>query len=129
MQLPPVERCEDIDLLWAAEDDAKLLRKHARPLNNSLALASSSMTQPKNLPGGSSWRPTVSVQGKLHHNIGPLNPDDGAERRYAQLYVHDPSFDDEAETAGRCASLRLGSKVCLLSPPPHLRLDRDPRAP
>ena len=69
------------------------------------------MAQPNNLPGGSTWRPTVAVQGKLYHNVGALNPADGVDRRWAQLYVHDPSFDADAETVARIGSLRLGTSV------------------
>ena len=107
IHVPPVERSPGVEALWQDRAQAKLLRKHARPLNNSLALASSSISQPRNLPGGSSWSPTVSVQGKIYHNIGALNPADGADRRWAQMYVFDPSFD---ETTERLASLRLGSR-------------------
>ena len=108
VHVPPVERSAEVDALWDDDDSTKLLRKHAWPLNNSLALASSSMNQPSNLPGGSSWSPTVSVQGKMYHNIGALNPAPGVEKRWAQLYVYDPAVD---ETTRRGASLRLGSHV------------------
>ena len=83
IHVPAVERSPGVEALWADYVDAKLLRKHSRPLNNSLSLASSSISQQRNLPGGSSWSPTVSVQGKIYHNIGALNPAEGADRRWA----------------------------------------------
>ena len=41
--------------------------------------------------------PSVAIQGKLYHKIGPLEHDpDNPQwpRSFAQLYVHDPALDE-----------------------------------
>ena len=73
------------------------LSRLSHSLNNSLALASMSVREPKDRPGRSTWVPAVSIQGKLYHRLGPLAPTDGETRQFAQLYVHDPA-DTEATT-------------------------------
>ena len=56
-----------------------------------------SVREPNNRPGGSTWVPAVTIQGKLYHRLGPLSPADGETKQFAQLYVHDPA-DTEATT-------------------------------
>ena len=92
-----------------------LRTSRVRSLNNALALASQVVETPNNLPGRSGWAPSVSIQGKLHHLVGPLEPDvdehgNVETRKWAQLYVHDPAADDAeaAELDARSASLKLG---------------------
>ena len=88
-------------------------------MNNSLALASQVVTEPKNRPGRSQWVPSVSIQGKLYHMVGPLEPDvheDGRvdTRQWAQLYVHDPAVgndDDETELQARFAGLKFSDRT------------------
>ena len=41
------------------------------------------------------WQPSVVIQGKLYHKIGPLNADDEHAPAFAQLYVY--------ENLSRCA--------------------------
>jgi len=62
----------------ADPQSAKLLKSHGRKLNNGLALASAKVKEPANLPGESSWRPSVVIQGKLYHRVGPLAVSEGA---------------------------------------------------
>lgn len=95
---------------------ALLRRSHAHPpqrLNNSLALASQVVKDPNNRPGRSGWAPSVSIQGKLHHLVGPLQTEPGETRKWAQLYVHDPAAVDEAadddELQARYATLKWPS--------------------
>ena len=79
---------------WMAQDTkGKTLRKYARPINNALALASQ-VVNIKTPPGGG-YTPSVVIQGKLYHNMGPLRPDDGAQPIFAQVYV----LDDEYTTS------------------------------
>ena len=42
------------------------------------------------------YNPTVAIQGKLYHRIGPLDVQDGATPQYAQLYVHDAAEEVRA---------------------------------
>ena len=52
------------------------------------------------------WRPSVVIQGKVYHCVGPLTAAEGQKRAFAQLYVHDPAaVDDEAAT--RFSHMRL----------------------
>lgn len=105
VDLPPVARDETIELLWDDESTRKTLVEHARQLNNALALASSPAKK-ASVPG-SDWNPSVVIQGKLHHYIGPLNAADDDVPRYAQLYVHDPAATSDTVAKQRYASLLL----------------------
>ncbi|KAK3894117.1 hypothetical protein Pcinc_002135 [Petrolisthes cinctipes] len=44
---------------------------------------------------GSSYHPSIRICGKVYHKIGSLNPTDGKERKYAQVYFLDPDQQDE----------------------------------
>ena len=35
------------------------------------------------------------IQGKMYHNFGPLQPDAGAQPRFAQVYVLDSAMETE----------------------------------
>ena len=96
VRLDRIERDSAMEELWANETHAKTLAKHARELNNAMALASHYASTPS-VPGSSTWRPAVSIQGKLHHRISSLQPQAQAsgqlrEPRFAQIYVHDPAL-------------------------------------
>ena len=100
--------------LWTADDaTAQTFRKHARRLNTALSLASL-MTRDVRQPGGG-FSPSVVIQGRLYHRIGPLRARDGEEPAFAQIYVNDPDCDDPAAEA----ALRLG----------HVPLPRSTREP
>ena len=60
---------------------AKLLHAHARKFNNALALAYEQVEEPEVESGG--WQPSVVIQGKLYHKIGPLQPEEGAAPAFA----------------------------------------------
>ena len=94
VKLDRIERDPAMEELWANETHAKTLAKHARELNNAMALASHYASTPS-VPGSSTWRPSVSIQGKLHHRISSLQPAHTSgqlrEPRFAQIYVHDPA--------------------------------------
>jgi hypothetical protein len=89
---------------------AKTLRKFARQLNNALALASQRVSRPNAPPGMADapsircsllsitrpslllsgrggWQPSVVIQGKLRHCMGPLLTEDGQQPNFAQIYV------------------------------------------
>ena len=105
---------------------AKTLRKFARQLNNALALASQRVSRPNAPPGmvvapqtvfspqcpsfclivsgRGGWQPSVVIQGKLHHCMGPLLTEDGQEPSFAQMYTYDPAMaDSEKEVNLRMA--------------------------
>ena len=91
--LAPIRRDAGFEALWATH--GWLLYQHARALNNAMSMSSMPVRTPP-VPGGSSWRPSVCIEGKLHHKMGTLaNPATGTAR-YAQLYVHDPNIGDKA---------------------------------
>ena len=97
--LPEVQGLPRLDALWRDETDAKarLLRQHSRKFNNALALAWELVEEP-NLADGSGWQPSVVIQGKLYHLVGPLQAGEGSAPKFAQLYVHDPSAADDVAT-------------------------------
>ena len=77
--LPEVQSLPRLDALWHDETDAKarLLRQHSRKFNNALALAWELVEEP-NLADGSGWQPSVVIQGKLYHLVGPLQAGEGS---------------------------------------------------
>ena len=94
--------------LW--ENDtrkAKIFRQHSRILNNCLALASQKVQEVLPVNGGG-WNPSVVIQGKMYHRIGPLRAQDDQVPTFAQIYIHDPVLDDTKE------ALRLGKIKLLL---------------
>ncbi|XP_043242049.1 uncharacterized protein LOC122391808 [Amphibalanus amphitrite] len=108
---PPPPR---LRALWTDDDPtAQTFRKHARRLNTALSLASL-MTREVQQPGGG-FSPSVVIQGRLYHRIGPLRARDGEEPAFAQIYVNDPECDDPAAEAAQ----RLG----------HVPLPRSTREP
>ena len=88
----------DILNLWA-EDSARdsLLRKFSRQCNNAVSLASQNVTEPA-VPGHG-WKPTVIIQGRLHHRVGALCANAGDAPRFAQLYMCDPQHEEEEAQA------------------------------
>ena len=98
VDLPPVARDETIELLWEDATSRKMMTKHARQLNNALALASSPAK--KAAVPGSDWNPSVVIQGKLHHYIGPLNAADG-ERHTAAGACRDQRAATDLEGGDR----------------------------
>ena len=90
--------------LWTADtQEARSFRQHARRLNTALSLASL-MTKEVRAPDGG-FSPSVIIQGKMYHRIGPLRARDGHQPTFAQIYVNDPDCDDPAAEA----ALRLGN--------------------
>ena len=61
------------------------------------------------------YAPSVIIQGRLYHRVGPLQARDGERPSFAQIYVNDPDCDDPAAEA----ALRLG----------HVPLPRGTREP
>ena len=61
------------------------------------------MTREVRPPDGG-FAPSVIIQGRLYHRVGPLQARDGEQPSFAQIYVNDPDCDDPAAEA----VLRLG---------------------
>ena len=78
------------DLLTKSTEEGKLFRKHARSLNNALAL-SSLQVNVRQFIGG--FTPCIVFEGKVSQRIGPLIPEAGEEPKFAQLYVLDPGTE------------------------------------
>ena len=75
--------------LWTGTDErASLFRQHARTVNNAVCLTSIEATERRR-----GFTPSVIFQGKVHHRVGPLLPEQGETPRFAQLYVFDPALE------------------------------------
>ena len=94
--------------LWLEDSaEAKVFRKHARHLNSALALASQTVREVHPPQGG--FTPSVVIQGRLYHRLGPLQARPGETPKFAQLYINDPQCEEpEAEAALRLGHIRLG---------------------
>lgn len=89
------------------------LRKYARSIANTLALASQSVTEATAPSAGSSYMPSVVLEGRVIRRIGTVLPDaDQASGRlglWAHMYVHDAmhQWNDE-EGPPESISTRVG---------------------
>ncbi|MCP3661480.1 MAG: hypothetical protein GY696_03125 [Gammaproteobacteria bacterium] len=89
--------------LWEGGDArSKTFRKYSRQMNNALSLASLKCSPPPPLPGGSNYRPSVTIQGKVFTGMGHLHFDawnhpneNKRQPMFAQLYVLDPDHADK----------------------------------
>lgn len=98
---PPPLLCN----LWKGTDErSQIFREFARSLNNALALTSQKVQH--KILRGSQWAPSVIIQGKVHHHIGPLERRGEAQPRFAQIWVFDPAHEKE-ECNVRLANMRL----------------------
>ncbi|EOD23126.1 hypothetical protein EMIHUDRAFT_195723 [Emiliania huxleyi CCMP1516] len=94
VSLPPIcTPCPEVTKLWHDADGVvgKTLRKFARAINNTLAFASQKVKRPNNLPGSSTWSPTVVIQGRVHHFIGDKTY---GRQDYAEVAVLKPDADE-----------------------------------
>ena len=78
-----------------------LLVKHAHQFNNALSMTSLKAKK-ADVPGRHGWAPSVVIQGKMSHFVGPVDQPVAADRLFAQLYVHDPTTTED-----RVIDLRL----------------------
>ncbi|KAF0294844.1 Reticulocyte-binding protein 2 a [Amphibalanus amphitrite] len=99
--------------LWTEDSAvARTFRKHVRHLNSALALASQTVQELRPPFGHGGYTPTVVIQGRLYHRLGPLRARDGEVPKFAQMYVHDPQCEDpEAEAALRLGHVRLSANT------------------
>ena len=110
VSLPPIcMPCPEVTKLWHDADGVvgKTLRKFARAINNTLAFASQKVKRPNNLPGSSNWSPTVVIQGRVHHFIGSLAPNDNQSKQFVQTYINDPSMSECQQIDYRMGAIYL----------------------
>ena len=94
-----------IQALWTGNDErAALFRKHARTINNAVCLTSLEAMERR---GG--FTPSIIFQGKVHHRVGALLPDQGNSPKFAQLYV----FDSAMESSTRFKNMILPTTLNL----------------
>ena len=75
--------------LWKENDEKGcLFKKHSRTINNAVCLTSLEVKERR-----AGYTPSVIFQGKVHHRVGALVPDQGDNPKFAQLYVFDPSLE------------------------------------
>ena len=82
---------EPLKQLWESNHPfSAIFLKYSRQINNSLAMACLKVMHPPGPPGHHGWQPTVTIQGKVSILMGGLQPEEGQEPKFAQLYVTDP---------------------------------------
>ena len=81
--------------------------KNIRLYNNALCLATWGVEGGKVTDEWSNFK----FQGRCYHRIGPLRPEDGDDRRWAQWYIHDGTAEEEAQ--GRIDSMPEGARCRL----------------
>ena len=77
------------ELLTSDSAEARHFRKHIRLYNSALAMASVRADFVRRGPGISKYNPTITVHGRMYHEIGALLPATGMVPRYASVYIHD----------------------------------------
>jgi len=82
---PPLLR----ELLVSSSSDAKHFRKHIRSYNSALAMASVRADFVSRGAGESAYNPTITVHGRMYHEMGTLSPPSGLKPRFASVYIHD----------------------------------------
>ena len=78
-----------LDLWLGTDTRSRLLREHARTINNAVCLSSISVAE-KHHRG---FNPSVIFQGKLSHRAGSIRHAEGEHPVFAQLYVLDASLE------------------------------------
>ncbi len=87
-------------LLSESNPYSRSFRKNIRRYNSACAMGSVTSNWISPSVGTSTFNPTLTIQGRLHHFIGPLNPSEGLRPRYLSVYIHD-SLENDSERANR----------------------------
>ena len=107
VQPPPVaEQPYWIQDLWMGPTGAQhgeqglmrsAARKFSRQLQNGLSMASQTCKERDfgGVSGGSSWSPSVVIEGRVTRKVGALTMEDGTATRFADMYVHDAVFGND----------------------------------
>ena len=80
------------DVLKDKLKNDKSFKKHIRKYNNSLALCSWGVDN----PNAKSW-PNLKFQGRVYHSLGAVHPEKGQKKKWAQMYIHDGTAEQEAQ--------------------------------
>ena len=95
-QEPP----QKLNELWTGEDrDSILFQDNCRVLNNAICLSSVAVQERRAV----GYNPNIVFQGRVVQRIGSVQAEPGAQPRFAQLYMLDPSL----ETTTRYANMTL----------------------
>ena len=76
------------DLLTGSSAPALSFREHIRAFNNALALASAAARVDRSISSGLQW---FSINGAMHHIMGPARPAPDQTAKFAQLWILDPA--------------------------------------
>lgn len=112
---PTTPAAKEILDLWKDEGElGKALREYSRKVTNALALGCIVINEKPPPPGrnGSSYVPTVVIQGRVHHKVCGLTATNPRDPHFAQQYVVDPQeMDLEGVTHVRIGYMKLGQEV------------------
>ena len=79
-------------LLTSENVRAKRFRKDIRQYNNALAMGSVRANFVSRGPGPSAYNPTLTIQGRMYHQIGAMSSLPGQAPQFASLYFHDTDY-------------------------------------
>ena len=77
------------ELLTSNSAEARHFRRHIRHYNSALAMASVRAEFVARGLGVSKYNPTITVHGRMYHEMGALIPPTGKKPRFAAVYIHD----------------------------------------
>ena len=77
------------ELLTACSAEARHFRRNIRHYNSALAMASVRAEFVGRGPGISKYNPTITVHGRMYHEMGALIPPTRKKPRFAAVYIHD----------------------------------------
>ena len=75
------------ELLTSNSAECRHFRKHIRHYNSALAMASVRANFVTRGPGSSNFNTTVTVHGRMYHEIGALIPPIGMKPRFSAVYI------------------------------------------
>lgn len=80
-------------LLTGQDTRATRFRRHIRAYNNALCLASVGANWVSRGPGRSTFNPTMTLQGRIYHYMGPLRAAETRSPAFLSVYIHDTVCD------------------------------------
>ena len=104
---------EPLHSLYTGDNQqARSFRTRIRGYNCALQLASTSLTERGNQHHGDEQQhqqpeggiSALHVNGRLYHRLGPVHPDPGSSRQFAQMWIYDTDYDrDQVCACWACA--------------------------
>ncbi len=85
------------ELLTGSTPREKRLRKSIVKYKNALCMASVHANWVSRGEGQSGFNPTVTVQGRIYHFLGALQPAPGRRPAFLSVYIHDTNFEVQSE--------------------------------